>query len=390
MEEITSNKIISSILKHDRMQTTFKIALVRAINDIALSYPETGSLVFDVAVPFRLLAEFWVAYYYPFVDPANPIHQGVQAVRGGTLYSDMSFRSELTAFREAWQEHHGGISNPADGFYAINELRLPRNQTTYDPKLLTTYRNAIKAISKSIEKPIQHAGPPGLVWSVFEKPRRFKDISQPVDVIPGTQQNDLCLVVKRNLWQTFRTLSLWIEALCIHEWCLFTEQKNAQNLETTVNRGDIYNLLTARPDNRRPLTWERNQVDILLLEGHEFSCPWTQIRIRRGTAYDLDHILPLAIYPINELWNLVPADPRFNSHGKRDKLPSSASLENAESSLNATYITYSASRTLGPVLYDDVTLRFGAKPSTDFARSTVLSVINFIQQIGEARNLAQF
>jgi len=48
-------------------------------------------------------------------------------------------------------------------------------------------------------------------------------------------------------------LSLWIEALCIHEWCLFTERVQQEN-QQKVHRGSIYQLLTDRPDNRRPLT----------------------------------------------------------------------------------------------------------------------------------------
>ena len=76
---------------------------------------------------------------------------------------------------------------------------------------------------------------------------------------------------------TFQELSLWIEALCIHEWCLFTE-----TTETGSQRGITYTLLTARPDNRRPLTWERNQMEILMMEGQVFECPWTHKVLRRS------------------------------------------------------------------------------------------------------------
>ena len=86
-------------------------------------------------------------------------------------------------------------------------------------------------------------------------------------------------------------MSLWIEALCIHEWCLFTERA------ANVNRGAVHSLLTAWPDNRRPLTWERNQIDILMMASAEFICPWTEKQFTQDTAYDLDHILPIAVYP---------------------------------------------------------------------------------------------
>ena len=106
-----------------------------------------------------------------------------------------------------------------------------------------------------------------------------------------------------------------------------------------MNRGAIYSLLTARPDNRRPLTWERNQIDILMMEGAAFTCPWTERRLTQGIAYDLDHILPIAVYPTNELWNLVPSDPKFNSHQKRDLLPTAKRLAIARPHLGALCIS---------------------------------------------------
>jgi hypothetical protein len=81
------------------------------------------------------------------------------------------------------------------------------------------------------------------------------------------------------LWHAFSSLSLYIEALCIHEWCLFSEGLAAG--DDLVDRGRVYYLLTDRPDNRRPLTWERIQIDLMLMEGQTFHCPWTQRALSR-------------------------------------------------------------------------------------------------------------
>lgn len=45
--------IISTILKHDTKVTSYKIALLRAINDIVLSFPDLRNQIVDVAVPLR-------------------------------------------------------------------------------------------------------------------------------------------------------------------------------------------------------------------------------------------------------------------------------------------------------------------------------------------------
>lgn len=73
----SSNTLIATILRYDRKITSYKIALIRALNDVVLSFPDIvsqssvgedggGEGGKDVAVPLRMLAQFWVAYYFPF------------------------------------------------------------------------------------------------------------------------------------------------------------------------------------------------------------------------------------------------------------------------------------------------------------------------------------
>lgn len=145
--------MISTILKHDSKQTSYKIALLRAINDVVLSFPDMRSLGLPVAIPLRLLAEFWLAYYWPFVDPTAPILQGPRAQRTGLVSNDMAFRSDLTTFRRVWQEHWGGLSSPSDGFFVINELRLPRIRAQQPEVILNAYRQALRRLANTLESP---------------------------------------------------------------------------------------------------------------------------------------------------------------------------------------------------------------------------------------------
>lgn len=381
MTLIASDKVISTILKHDAKVTSYKIALLRAINDVVLTYPGLRTYQSDVAVPLKLLAEFWIAYYWPFVDPDQPIRQG-QRRQDWNRCDVLAFRPALTELRRQWEQVVGGIKNPADGFFLINELRSPRKHQRYPQALIDAHQAAITVIAKAIEMPIRYAGPSE--WSIFEKPKAYSQIANRTVVVPGANVKDRCLVIPLDLWATFRQMSLWVEALCIHEWCLFTDRISDHD------RGYIYGLLTSRPDNRRPLTWERNQIDILILEGTAFTCPWTEKRIAQGTAYDLDHILPIAIYPTNELWNLVPADPNFNSHRKRDKLPTAARLTVATSHLEQTYLSYGASKPLVEVLREDAALRFATVEADAFSGSLALAVAGLVEEVAEARNLARF
>lgn len=389
MTETPANKVISTILKHDRKVTSYKIALLRSINDVVLSFPDLRAFQQDVAVPLRMLAEFWVAYYWPFADPTHPILQGQVSIRDGKTRHDIEFRPALTELHREWEQLAGGFAHPADGFLVINELRIPRKRATYPNALLKAYEKAIAAISRTIEMPIRYAGPEN--WSVFDKPAAFKHLSDSMVAVPGTQPQDKCLIITAALWQTFQAMSLWVEALCIHEWCLFTERV-AQS-QQTVSRGEVYTRLTARPDNRRPLTWESNNIDLLLMEGQEFRCPWTERHIVQGVDYDLDHLVPLSVYPINELWNLVPSDPTFNRHQKRDRLPSKERLERARPHLEWDYQSYGMSNALRKALQEDVSIRFSTLAQLQrlsFSQAVTNAVVNLIDQVAESRNLARF
>jgi hypothetical protein len=377
------DQVLSTILKHDAKQNTYKIALLRAINDVVLNFPDLIQGGRDVAIPLKMLARYWVAYYWPFVDPDQPIYQGQRSRKhkdSSELKNDMEFRDELTALRREWQRFIDNSSRSSDGFFLINDLRIPRKAETYPSSLYDAYTNALKAISKALKMPIQHSGQ----GTVFDKTTKLSNLGDSVVTIPGTEGSETCLVISNKLWNTFIKMSLWVEALCIHEWCLFTERI------TEMDRGYIYRLLTDRPDNRISLSWERNKIDILLAEGKEFICPWTEKKIRQGIKYDLDHLLPISLYPINELWNIAPADPDFNSHKKRDRLPTIEKLQQAHPYLICTYENYSHSESLWKALQEDVAVRFANVSNGGYAHLLADAVVKLINIVAESRNIERF
>ncbi|MBN2385558.1 MAG: hypothetical protein JXB85_00960 [Anaerolineales bacterium] len=377
---MNAGSLIATILRHDRKVASYKIALIRSINDVVLGFPHVGQGAAAIAIPLRILARFWVAYYWPFVDPQQAILQGQQA-RGR---EDISFRPALTNLRQEW-EKLVGVSHPSDGYFLVGEFLSAIHMRAYPGPLVDAFHQAIRAITVAIQKPIRYAGPDQ--YGVFAPPRKWDQIQQTEPAaacLPETRPEDMCVLVDAELWTSFCELSLWIEALCIHQWCLFTESLAG------VERGLVYGLLTDRPDNRRPLSWERNQVDILIMEGHLFTCPWTGKKLS-ATSYDLDHILPLSVYPINEIWNLVPADRQFNQHVKRDRLPGAERLSAATPRLQHTYVQYMLSPGLSAALIQDSRLRFGGQVSGDELPALLThSITDYLQVIASARNLQVF
>jgi len=337
-----SHQVISTILRHDSKQTSYKIALLRALNDVVLAYPDVSGEEGDVEVPLRMLAEAWVAYYWPFVAPEAQVMQGVRSLRGEQQRQDVGFRAHLAGLRLEWEAIYGP-SGSAGGWHLTEHLRVARKRAGY--------------------------------------PRALRGLAGVV-ALPGARPDDVCLVVDGALWRAFRDVSLWVEALCIHEWSQFTER-----VADGTTRGEAYALLTERPDNRLPLDWERNQVDLLMLEGARFHCPWTGAPLGPG-AYDLDHIVPLAVYPFHELWNLVPSNAAFNRNRKRARLPADGTMCDATPRLVRTYTTYASSRAMAAALRDDVAVRFAR---SDPAPALVAeSVRSLVASIGAARNVARF
>jgi hypothetical protein len=271
----------------------------------------------------------------------------------------------------------------------IADMTVERKRESYPASFLAAYRRVLGAIEQALKQPIRYAGEGD--WGTFNLPVPLALGSASVAAIPGTNPTDVCVVVRAELWQTFSEFSLWIEALCLHEWCLFSETVD-QPAGVSIDRGHVYRLLTDRPDNRRPLTWERNRVDLLLLEGRVFECPWTGRRIVLGTAYDLDHLVPLVVYPMNDLWNLVPADQWFNQHRKRDRLPSATALIAATARLELAYANYAGQPDLAHALSRDVQGRFSALGADQAGSAPAIAgaVVAYLAELAQARNIARF
>jgi hypothetical protein len=396
--DIAAATTLAGIVRYDRKLNTYKLALLRALNDAALAFPDVGTGPQPVAVPLRYLAASWVAYYWPFCDPAAPIYQGPRARRDGRLRQDIAFRPALEQLRRAW-EVLVGVARPADGFVVRDELLSSRKQAAYaktavGAELLRAFASAVAQAGQAAHYPIQYAGPGGSQWSIFPRPLRAQAAQrQGATLLPRTGDSEPCVLVNAQLWQVLQALSLWVEALCIHAWAVFIEGVD-QGGGRFVDRGLAYQLLTDHPQNRLPLTWERNAINLVVQNGAVFLCPWTGRELRRPDDFDLDHLVPVAVYPLNELWNLVPADRTFNQRVKRDRLPSDERLAQARLRLAQTYGLYLASSELGPALRGDATGRFsalsGVTPGTEFPGALAAVVAAFIARVRDGRGATIF
>ncbi|PTA66936.1 HNH endonuclease [Deinococcus arcticus] len=367
--------VLATLLRHEAKANTYKFALVRALNDLALEYPWWPQQ--PVIVPLRRVAERWLVSYWPFVGEQE-VQQGVRPIRGGVQRQDMSFRAALTRLRHAWDALPYTRGHPADGALLLAEYRAGRGRL--EPHLLTLTEQALDATTQAVKQPVKYAGTSG-AYGLFSAPAPVRTL--PGHPLPGAQPEELAFVVPADLWQALRDLSLWVEALSLHEWSLFVERVDQT---PAVTRGEVFTLLTAAPEARVPLTWERNQVRMLLLEGHGLTCPWTG-RALRAEGFQLDHLIPVSVHPINEWWNLIPSDPQHNMHVKRARIPGESRLHQALPILTQTYAAYTAVPSLATSFLSDVQGRFGHVPAPAHLAQEVVQLSHAVAQ---ARNVPRY
>lgn len=380
------SKLTQGILRHDRKLNTFKMALIRALNDTALNFAALQGKGQGIAVPIRILAEWWIGYYWPFMDFERPVMQGPRVLRDGILRQDVAFRKLLTELKELWRTSLFGSDRPSDGVVLVSEIRVNAHAHTYGPEMLRKYQQALRAVMKCVEQPITYAGGASEQYAVFSRQKYLRDLPGEVVPLPGASRDELCVVVPDAMWEGLKFYSMFIDALCIHEWSLFTESAK-QEIEG-VNRGSVYQALTDRPDSRRPLTWERNQIDLLIIEGEQLHCVWTGKALQLGN-YDVDHIIPVATYPINELWNLVPSDSAFNQHVKRALMPAEEWRGILPQRLIESYSFYERNPNLSNALRQSSRLRF---TSEQIASLTKLAeaVTTMVFSVADSKNTPRF
>ena len=112
--------------------------------------------------------------------------------------------------------------------------------------------------------------------------------------------------------QYFRKYAGILRGFCLWHLTLFLQTRNP-------NVPDVPSKLI-RPERRGSLTPHKKRFwDIVLNELGGMDCIYTGRRLNVG-EYDMEHFIPYQFVAHDQMWNLIPADPQFNSR-KGDKLP---------------------------------------------------------------------
>lgn len=279
---------IEGILNRDRKVATYKLALFRALAEMATQQPRVATWRSDgrVAVPILGIAERWLLYYWPLLASDRFIPQSQD--EGKNADRQISFRSSLETLMRSFlgQGEHGGLSSWQA---AVSRGGLPQ-------EVRRAHAAALSAIAQAIRSgPVKHSGGSIEGGAVFDYDKGSRSVVMPAEI-----------------WRELTLLGHWIVDAVIVRWAALTERFAGR---AGVNSGDVLPLLLARPSSERMTDLARS---VFRKTGVD-RCTWSG-RPLHVLSFDVDHVIPFALWANNDLWNLVPADPEVNMQ-KSDRLP---------------------------------------------------------------------
>jgi SOS-response transcriptional repressor LexA/SAM-dependent methyltransferase len=274
--------LVESILSRDKKDATYKLALFRALAEIAQTQHQLAAFTKDgkVKIPIHAIADKWLLYYWPIFESKQFISQRTGEKRG--LANGVAIRRPLLALIDYFRSS-GGMS----GFYSnLNSGRLSLEATKLWKEARSKFQSVIHLM------PVKHAG--GGHFSVFQY-----------------DPSDKTVCMDSNLWRELCLTGSWIQDATILRWAELTEQLSKGAVRASV----VIDCLLAIPDPARNVNDARGYFSKL----DECACVWSGNSLVHA-RFDIDHAMPFSLWRNNELWNLFPVDPKVNNN-KSDKLP---------------------------------------------------------------------
>jgi SAM-dependent methyltransferase len=312
---------IEGILNRDRKDATYKLALFRAICDIALTEFK-GVSVENKKIGIRIddIVDRWLIYYWPLVEHAIPQKFG----EFPDFNRKMAFRDAMENLI-AYYNDNGGLQ----GFI------LDKRSSRLNKEAQKLLRKVSSHIRTTILKgPVVYAGGSLQTGRVFEY---------------STESNRV--LFSPDLWREFVLMGHWIRDALILRWAELTS-KIAKN---SKRPSEIIDLLLLQPLPER----ETNDARNIYLAIEDKECVWSGKRLKAD--FDVDHAIPFALWMNNDLWNLFPILPTVNN-SKRDKLPTT-SLVKRRKDLIIDY--WKLLRSHMPSRFDYEAARFNGQQSFD-------------------------
>jgi SAM-dependent methyltransferase/SOS-response transcriptional repressor LexA len=296
LEESTERPLhlVESILSRDKKDATYKLALFRALSELAQTQHHIASFTSDgkVKIPIQAIADKWILYYWPIFESEAFICQRTGEKKGAR--NGVAIRRPLEALINYFQSA-GGLS----GFHgALNRGSLSDEARTLWHTAQAKFKRVIH------EMPVRHAG--GGNYSVFQYDKFDKSVCMDAE-----------------LWRELCLTGSWIQDATVLRWAELTEQLS----KGAVKASTVIDCLLTIPDPARNVNEAKGYFSSMT---NRF-CVWSGAPLNED-RFDIDHAMPFSLWRNNELWNLFPVSHKVNSQ-KSDKLPTYGMLQRRRDSI---------------------------------------------------------
>jgi len=125
----------------------------------------------------------------------------------------------------------------------------------------------------------------------------------------------------------FNRYACWIEPVLVSEWVkTMAGYSGNAKYSSPEKQYHLYRALSWL-EPKRTTTEVRNRFEQLKKQepnSELMQCVWSAKSLKQ--KYDIDHSMPFARWPNNDLWNLLPTDSKINNQ-KSDRLPTEHKLK---------------------------------------------------------------
>ena len=290
----------------DDKSSTYKLALMRSLCRVASISPglarESGPD--QVTIPLGAVALSWIQLYLPLLNadiPQNPRNKSGGQHIG---FAKSAFNKLIPSPHEIVQLRPGALLYADRGMDLTNSLRDAATTIEKMPVRYLTY-------------------PDGR--SIFRVTRQRFKVGSSVTLNEDYFSVFGEMIVPAHLWRALQRYSIWIEPALVEEWIRLI-RRYADRQDKSLDELKLRHLM-------RPYEPERNQGEVRnralkLLKTHSIYCVWTGKKLNSNTMH-IDHCLPWAAWPCDDLWNLMPANKSSNLR-KRDYLPNNPTIREAQ------------------------------------------------------------
>ena len=298
--------LIRRIVLLDNKSSTYKLALLRSLCRVASISPglarDSGSD--QVTIPLGAVALSWVQLYLPLLSADMP--QNPNNISGG---ENISFaKSALVKL----------IPNPQE------TVQLRPGASLYSDRgknLTSSLRDAAATIETMPVRYLYY--PDG--QPIFEVTKRRFKVGRSIILNEDYFSEFGEMTVPAHLWRALQRYSIWIEPALVEEWIRLM-RGYAHGQDRLLNELELRRLM-------RPYEPERNQGEVRrraleLLRTQSIHCVWTGKKLNAKSMH-IDHCLPWAAWPCDDLWNLMPANKTSNL-SKKDYLPNNITIREAQ------------------------------------------------------------